>query len=168
LKENELKCKLEEMAAGMGYEVRKKFKKEMDPIYKIFQILIIFGFLTVFTIMGTYIASSFKSSEKIVYVDKPIVTEKIVYVDKPIVTEKIVYVDRYIDRVVEKIVEKPIIKEVIKYVNVPKTKGLKYQKSIIRNGRKYKYYRKDSGDTWEFYTIAKKIKKIKKGKKCQK
>ena len=153
MKENELKCKLEEMAAGMGYEVRKKFKKEMDPIYKIFQILIIFGFLTVFTIMGTYIASSFKSSEKIVYVDKPIVTEKIVYVD------------RYIDRAVEEIVEKPIIKEVIKYVNIPKTKGLKYQKSIIRNGRKYKYYRKDFGDTWEFYTIAK---KIKKGKKCQK
>jgi hypothetical protein len=151
LEEKELKCKLEQMAAGMGYEVKKKFKKEMDPIYKLFQILIIFGFLTVFTIMGTYLTISLNKKE-IIYVDK------IVYVDKPIITEKVVYVNKYIDKIIEK--EKIVYKT--KYRKISKTKGLKYQKTVIRNGREYKYYKKTTGDIWEFYTIAPKVKTCQK------
>jgi hypothetical protein len=42
-----LKCKLEQIASSMGYEVRKKIDEELSPIHRLFNILIIFGFLTV-------------------------------------------------------------------------------------------------------------------------
>ena len=80
--QNELKCKLEQMAAGMGYEIKAKFEKELDPIYKTFQTMIIFGFLTVVMVMGTYLA--------IYLSDKPDCNIKpsIVYVEK-IIEKKI-------------------------------------------------------------------------------
>ena len=129
MKEKELKCKLEEMASGMGYEVKKKFKQEIDPIYKIFQLLIIFGFLTVFTIMGTYLTINLTNKTNDC-------------------SQKIIYVDRIIET------EKQII--------IPKTRGLTYFKTVIRNGREYRYYKKVTGDTWEFYTVAPKIKTCQK------
>ena len=136
MKENELKCKLEEMAAGMGYEIKEKFKKEIDPIYKVFQLLIIFGFLTVFTIMGTYLTISLSNNNKVICTDKK---EIFVPMPMPIITEKIVV----------KVIEK--------------TEGLTYFKTVIRNNREYKYYKKVQGETWEFYTVATEI----KGKSCK-
>lgn len=76
-KENEeLKCKLEQMASGMGTEVHKKIKKETEPIYTVFVMFIIFGFLTVFLILGTYLTITINTTnsitkERIVYVTVP-------------------------------------------------------------------------------------------------
>jgi hypothetical protein len=76
-KENEeLKCKLEQMASGMGTEVHKKIKKETEPIYTIFKMLIIFGFLTVFLILGTYMTISINKTETII-------KDRIIYVEVP-------------------------------------------------------------------------------------
>jgi len=138
---NELECKLREMASGMGYEIHKKFKKEFDPIHKTFQTLIIFGFLTVFMIMGTYLTISLTNTCHTC--QEP----KIVYVDK--------YVNKYIQVPVETLVEVPV------YVEIPKEKGLTLIKVRIKKGREYRYYRKDTGDKWEFYTVATPIKPIK-------
>lgn len=81
MEENELKCKLEEMAAGMGYEVRKKFKKELDPIYKIIQTLVVFGFLTVVMLLGTFYFSTSNNKSPCCNQEKQIIyKEKIVKV----------------------------------------------------------------------------------------
>ncbi len=155
MEDKELKCKLEEMAVGMGYEVKKKFKEQMDPIYKTFQTLIIFGFLTVFTIMGTYIAISFNKSPTIVY------QEKIVYQDKFVVTEKIKYVDKpiYINK------EKIVVKYKYKKRNkCNKINGMKLHHTSIKKGRKYYYYRNlEDSNMFEYLTVAYKLNKI----KCQ-
>ena len=128
----ELKCKLEEMAASMGYEVHKKFKKEIDPIYKVFTLIIIFGFLTVTTIMGTYLAISLNNN-----------TNNINNVP-----QKIIYVNG--------IIEKPvIIKERKKTCSIlDKKKGFEYIKTIKRKNRIYEYYRSKNKKVWEFYTVA--------------
>jgi hypothetical protein len=60
-----LKCKLEQIASSMGYEVRKKIDEELSPIHRLFNILIIFGFLTVFTIMGSFVSTIYICTHKI-------------------------------------------------------------------------------------------------------
>jgi hypothetical protein len=59
MSKNELKCKLEQVASGMGYEVKKKIDEELNPIHRLFQILIIFGFLTVFLVMGSFVSIAY-------------------------------------------------------------------------------------------------------------
>jgi len=84
--EKELKCKLEELALGMGYEVKNKFKKEIDPIYSVLKTIIIFGFLTVFTIMGTYISINYMQNKSCeIPKNKTIIKEKIVYIQEDII-----------------------------------------------------------------------------------
>ena len=148
MEDKELKCKLEEMAAGMGYEVKKKFRQEMDPIYKTFQILIIFGFLTVVTILGTYLTISLNKTPQI------IVQEKIVYIDKiieiPKVRKGIIYKDKIIYIYKDKYCQRP--------------EGVKYLYSKVRKGREYKYFNETDGKVWRFYTEST---SIKGGKSCQ-
>ena len=116
--ENELKCKLEQMVY------------EMDPIHRLFVLMIVFGFLTVVTIMATYLTISLNNCPTPVNTTEP----------------KIVYVDR----VIEKTVYEPFSNCEIQ----DKKKGLKYLKTTERNGRIYEYYKNDKRDIWEFYTVA--------------
>jgi hypothetical protein len=65
MQKDDLKCKLEQIASSMGYEVRKKIDEELSPIHRLFNILIIFGFLTVFIIMGSFVSTIYICTHKV-------------------------------------------------------------------------------------------------------
>ena len=79
MKNDDLKCKLEQIASSMGYEVRKKIDEEISPIHRLFNILIIFGFLTVFTIMGFFVTTIYICNHKIEKRIEKIEDKNIVY-----------------------------------------------------------------------------------------
>jgi len=131
MRENELKCKLEQMASGMGAELNGKFKEEINPLYKLLQTFIIFGFLTVFLIIGSFYMNTYNTNNcSIKTIEEPRV----------------------------QIVEKIIIKEVIKYRNIEDYFKDKYLFKVdIINGSKYFYYRKELKNKTYYFTKAVKI-----------
>jgi len=82
MEEKELKCKLEELALGMGYEVKEKLKKEIDPIYSVLKTLIILVFVTIISMIASFTIIEYDKNnlyntcvnqkEKIVYVKEDI------------------------------------------------------------------------------------------------